>query len=163
MWTQISQTLSAEFADLPDVAAFTRVTVRLLFASILGGLLGFNREHHGKSAGLRTHVLVAMGACVYTMTPQMAGADPDAMTRAVQGLVVGIGFLGAGAIIKGDRPGEVNGLTTAAGIWTTAAIGMTAGYGREVTAILTTAFAMIALAVVPHVAAKPSASDTHRV
>lgn len=160
MWTEISQTLAAEFSDLHNVSSATRVTVRLLIASILGGLLGFNREHHGKSAGLRTHVLVALGACVFTMAPQEAGADPAAMTRVVQGLVVGIGFLGAGAIFKGDRPGEVNGLTTAAGIWTTAAIGMTAGYGREATAILSTAFAMIVLAVVPHVRPKHINEDS---
>jgi putative Mg2+ transporter-C (MgtC) family protein len=78
----------------------------------------------------------------------------------VQGLVVGIGFLGAGAIVKGDRPGEVSGLTTAAGIWTTAAIGMTAGYGRAMTAILSTAFAIVALAVVPHVKPKTINKDS---
>jgi putative Mg2+ transporter-C (MgtC) family protein len=156
----IAQTLAAEFSDLHDTAAWTRTISRLLVACILGGLLGFNREHHGKSAGLRTHVLVALGACVFTMAPQQAGADPAAMTRVVQGLVVGIGFLGAGAIFKGDRPGEVNGLTTAAGIWATAAIGMTAGYGREVTAIVSTAFAMIVLAVVPHVRPKVINKDS---
>jgi putative Mg2+ transporter-C (MgtC) family protein len=158
MWTEIRQTILSELSDLEDVAGVTRVTMRLLFAGILGAALGFNREKHGKSAGLRTHVLVALGAAVYAMTPQLAGATPDDMTRVVQGLVVGIGFLGAGAIVKGDKPGEISGLTTAAGIWMTAAIGMTVGYGREMSAVLSTVFAIIALAVIPHVAPKKSHS-----
>ena len=154
VFDQIRHTILSELSDLNDVASVTRVTMRLLFAGILGAALGFNREKHGKSAGLRTHVLVALGAAVFAMTPQLAGATPGDMTRVVQGLVVGIGFLGAGAIVKGDKPGEISGLTTAAGIWMTAAIGMTVGYGREMTAVLSTIFAMVALAVIPHVAPK---------
>ena len=160
MVDDILHTFAVEFSDVPDAAGLTRVVVRLLLAGVLGGMLGFNREHHGKSAGLRTHVLVALGAAVFTMTPQLAGATSNDMTRVVQGIVVGIGFLGAGAIVKGDRPGETHGLTTAAGIWMTAAIGMTAGYGREVTAVLSTAFAMVVLAAIPHVSPKHLNKDS---
>lgn len=150
MLSEIKSTILSELSDLPDAAAFTRMFVRLACAIVCGALLGYQREHHGKSAGLRTHILVALGAAVYAMTPQQAGASTDDMTRVVQGIVVGIGFLGAGAIVKGVRHGEVSGLTTAAGIWTTAAIGMTAGVGREMTAILTTLLALGVLAFVPH-------------
>lgn len=150
MWTEIRQTVVAELSDLNDVAGFTRVMVRLLVAGALGGMLGYQREHHGKSAGLRTHVLVALGAAIYAMTPQLAGASPNDMTRVVQGIVVGIGFLGAGAIVKEKKSDQVNGLTTAAGIWTTAAIGMTAGYGREMTATISTLLALAVLAFAPH-------------
>lgn len=162
MLETIRATLAAEFADLHDTAGVTRVTIRLIVACILGGILGYNREHHGKSAGLRTHVLVSLGACVYTMTPQLAGGSPNDMTRVVQGIVVGIGFLGAGAIVKGNKTGEILGLTTAAGIWMTAAIGMTAGYGHEMTAVLGAVFALLVLALVPHVAPKKLPPDANR-
>ena len=154
MWNEVRQTIISELSDLEDPAAVTRVVIRLLFAGVLGGLLGYQREHRGKSAGLRTHVLVAMGSAMFAMVPQMAGASPNDMTRVVQGIVVGIGFLGAGAIVKQANNGEIIGLTTAAGIWMTAAIGMAAGYGREMTAVLSTGFALVALGLLPHLVSK---------
>lgn len=154
MFDQIAHALREEFADLGNIGDFTRVIVRLLMAALLGGALGYQREAHRKSAGLRTHILVAMGSALVVLVPQQLGASPGELTRVLQGLVTGIGFLGSGAIVKAerapfDRRGEVSGLTTAAGIWMTASIGMAAGLGRETTAMLGTAFALIVLALIP--------------
>jgi len=150
-WYQIGATFYREFADLPDTGQVTRVVLRLSIAALLGGVLGYEREHKGKSAGLRTHMLVSMGAALFVLIPQQAGVSEVELSRVIQGVVAGIGFLGAGAIIKGSQEAEVKGLTTAAGIWLTAAIGITAGVGRESTAVLATLLAYIILEVVPKI------------
>ena len=116
-------------------------------AGALGGVLGYERESKGKAAGLRTHMLVALGAAIFVLVPQQMGGGDAEISRIVQGLVAGIGFLGAGAIVKGKPGEEIEGLTTAASIWMTAAIGMTAGLGREATAIVSTVLAIFVLAV----------------
>ena len=149
MWQSIWNTVLSEFSDIPDVAQITRITVRLLVAALLGGLLGYEREQRGKSAGVRTHMLVAIGAALFVLIPQQAGATAADLTRVLQGLISGVGFLGAGAIISGTRQVETRGLTTAAGIWVTAAIGIAAGMGRESTAVLSTLIALFILSVVP--------------
>jgi len=150
-WQEAWTTLQVEFADITDASQLTRVAIRLLMAAILGGVLGFEREHKGKAAGVRTHMLVSLGAALFILVPQMAGADPAAISRVVQGLVAGIGFLGAGTILKGraDDVHHVKGLTTAAGLWMTAAIGVAAGMGREATAVLSTLLALLVLGVMP--------------
>ena len=151
-WQTVWTTLQSEFADIDDVAQLTRITVRLLIAALLGAVLGFEREHKGKAAGVRTHMLVAMGAALFVMVPQLSGAQADAMSRVVQGVIAGIGFLGAGTILKGhaeDADQHVKGLTTAAGLWITAAIGVSAGLGRESTAILSTLLALAVFSVMP--------------
>jgi putative Mg2+ transporter-C (MgtC) family protein len=144
-------TLQAEFADITDTEQMTRVTVRLVMAALLGGILGFEREHKGKAAGVRTHMLVALGAALFVLVPQMSGSQADAMSRVIQGVVAGIGFLGAGTILKNDNGDEshVKGLTTAAGLWMTAAIGVAAGLGREATAVLSTVLALAIFSVMP--------------
>ncbi|AUZ46630.1 MgtC/SapB family protein [Pseudomonas orientalis] len=146
-------TLQAEFADIGDARQVTQITVRLLMAAILGGILGFERESKGKAAGVRTHMLVALGAALFVMVPQMSGNQADAMSRVVQGVIAGIGFLGAGTIIKGkdEDAGHVIGLTTAAGLWMTAAIGVSAGLGRESTAVLSTLLALVVFSVMPKI------------
>jgi putative Mg2+ transporter-C (MgtC) family protein len=149
---QILDTIREEFSDLPDVAQVTRVTLRLLIAAILGGVLGYERERKGKAAGVRTYMLVAIGAGLFVMIPQQMKVTDVDMTRVFQGLVAGVGFLGAGAIVRVGNQSEVTGLTTAAGIWLTAAIGMAAGMGREATAILCTVLALLVLSVFPNVA-----------
>jgi len=147
-WQTVVQTIREEFSDLPDAAVVTRITLRLLLAAILGGLLGFEREMKGKAAGLRTHMLVALGAALFVLVPQQAGVSDADLTRVLQGLVTGVGFLGAGTIIKGKGEEEIKGLTTAAGIWLTAAIGMAAGMGREATAVLSTLLSVMILTTV---------------
>lgn len=152
------QTIVAEFSDLGGVPEITRVALRLVLAGLLGALLGYERERKGKAAGMRTHMLVCLGASLFVLVPDQAGADESAISRVIQGLVAGIGFLGAGAIIKrrGDHPGDdaddVKGLTTAAGIFLTAAIGVAVGLGREATALLATILALLVLHVMPKVA-----------
>jgi putative Mg2+ transporter-C (MgtC) family protein len=152
-WQEVWQTLQAEFADIGDAKQLTQITVRLMIAAILGGILGFERESKGKAAGVRTHMLVALGAALFVMVPQMSGNQADAMSRVVQGVIAGIGFLGAGTIIKGkdDEEGHVKGLTTAAGLWMTAAIGVSAGLGRESTAVLSTLLALAVFSVMPKI------------
>lgn len=150
-WDEVWITLQAEFADITDAQQMTRVTVRLVMAALLGGILGFEREHKGKAAGVRTHMLVALGAALFVLVPQMSGSQADAMSRVIQGVVAGIGFLGAGTILKNTDGDEshVKGLTTAAGLWMTAAIGVAAGLGREATAVLSTVLALAIFSVMP--------------
>jgi len=152
VWQEIWATFESEFADLPNAAGVTRVLFRLLLAALCGGVLGYEREHRGKSAGIRTHMLVALGAALFVLVPEQAGMTMSDLSRVLQGLVAGVGFLGVGAIVKGRDEGHITGLTTAAGIWMTAAIGMTAGMGRDATAILSTLLAWLVLAVLPHLA-----------
>lgn len=139
----------SEFSDIPDVAQMTRITLRLLVAAALGGMLGYERELRGKSAGVRTHMLVAVGAALFVLVPQQAGASLADISGVMQGLIAGVGFLGAGAIILGNQQVSTSGLTTAAGIWLTAAIGVAAGIGKEATAVLSTFLALFILIVVP--------------
>jgi putative Mg2+ transporter-C (MgtC) family protein len=147
-WHEIGSAIRDEFSDLPDAGTATRIAVRLLVAAILGGVLGWERERMGKSAGLRTHMLVALGAALFVLVPQQAGVTDADMTRVLQGLVAGVGFLGAGTIIKGSSEADVKGLTTAANIWLTAAIGMSVGLGREATAVLSTLLAFVILSTI---------------
>ena len=149
MWQEIWSTVLSEFSDIPDATQATRITLRLVVAAILGGLLGYQREQQGKRAGMRTHMLVAIGAALFVLIPQQAGASIADLSRVLQGLIAGVGFLGAGAIILGTKEFETRGLTTAAGIWVTAAIGIAAGIGRELTAVLSTLLALFILSVVP--------------
>lgn len=150
-WQTIQATIISEFSDLTELETATRVTVRLLLAAVLGGLLGYERETHGQAAGLRTHMLVAIGSALFVLVPEQAGSEHDAMSRVIQGIVAGVGFLCAGTILKGNHMSQVKGLTTAAGIWLTAAIGITVGLGREATAVLGTLLALFVLNAVPHV------------
>ena len=117
---------------------------RLLLAAALGGALGFERELRQKSAGLRTNILIAIGAALFTLMSYKlgdgAGADPG---RIAAQIVTGIGFLGAGAIIR--RDGDVHGLTTAATIWVNAAVGVAAGGGEFHLALIATGVTLGAL------------------
>ncbi|WP_416763515.1 MgtC/SapB family protein [Roseateles sp. So40a] len=149
-WTdEVLQTLRSEFSDIPDVEQITRITLRLLLAAVLGGCLGYQREQHGKAAGMRTHMLVALGAALFVLVPQQGGMALGDMSRVLQGVIAGIGFLGAGAILKLKDEEQVHGLTTAAGIWLTAAIGVACGLGREATAVLSMLLALAILELLP--------------
>lgn len=151
-WQEVWLTLQDDFADIGDARQLTQITLRLLVAALLGGILGFEREHQGKAAGVRTHMLVAMGAALFVLVPSLSGAQADAMSRVLQGVIAGIGFLGAGTILKGreeDQGQHVKGLTTAAGLWMTAAIGVAAGMGREATAVLSTLLALMVFSLMP--------------
>ena len=122
--------MTDELLYLPDAAHAARVAARLFIAAVLGGLLGAEREAKNKAAGLRTHMLVALGAAMFVLVPAEMNQGVGDLGRAIQGVAAGVGFLGAGAILKQEDLRQISGLTTAAGIWLTAAIGVAVGAGR---------------------------------
>jgi putative Mg2+ transporter-C (MgtC) family protein len=146
-WQQSWLTIQQEFSDLGNADDVTRVVLRLIVAVALGGLLGYERESIGASAGQRTHMLVALGSALFILIPLQAGMRIDDLSRVLQGVTAGIGFLGAGAIIKLRERAAVQGLTTAASVWLTAAIGVAAGMGRETTAVVSAVFAFVILSL----------------
>jgi putative Mg2+ transporter-C (MgtC) family protein len=139
-------TIQTEFSDVFDAERLTRLTVRLGMALLLGAVIGWDRERRDTDAGLRTHMLVAMGSALFVLVAIEAGLTPDGVSRVAQGIVAGIGFLGAGAVLKNPGDGHIHGLTTAASIWATAAVGFSVGLGLEGTAVVATLFALIVLA-----------------
>lgn len=140
-----------DFADLPSPAQAIRMTIRLLIAAFLGGILGYERERTGKAAGLRTHMLVSLGSALFVLVPQHLGMQISDLSRVIQGLVTGIGFIGAGAIIKQKDRQEIHGLTTSAGLWLTASVGIAAGLGAEASAVLGTILAFVILSLLGRV------------
>jgi putative Mg2+ transporter-C (MgtC) family protein len=121
--------IAEELFSIPDTGQMTIVIVRLVTAGLLGGLLGAEREAVGKAAGLRTHMLVSLGAALFVIAPDQAGLSAGDLGRIIQGVAAGIGFIGAGTILKLTDREEIKGLTTAASIWLTAAIGIAAAVG----------------------------------
>jgi putative Mg2+ transporter-C (MgtC) family protein len=117
------------FYDLGALDTILRDLVRLLAAMIAGALIGFEREERQHFAGLRTHMLVSLGSALFIIAPQEFGVSSDGIARVMQGLLAGIGFLGAGTILKLQDIREVKGLTTAATLWVTAGIGVSLGLG----------------------------------
>jgi putative Mg2+ transporter-C (MgtC) family protein len=118
----------------------------LLFAVILGGAIGLEREISGKPAGLRTNIIICLGAAAFTLVARRLGLEfnsPDAPGRIAAGIVTGVGFLGAGALIQ--EGSGIHGLTTAAGIWLVASIGVACGTGYYLLAALVTFLALVAL------------------
>ncbi|MGE5309236.1 MAG: MgtC/SapB family protein [Deltaproteobacteria bacterium] len=129
----------------------TLVMIRLFLSVALGGLVGLEREVHGRAAGLRTHMMVSLGSCLIMLTSmyvfdiykQSAPVDPS---RIAAGVITGIGFLGAGTILRGGNSAEgVRGLTTASSLWVVAAIGLAVGTGFYAAAIFTTVLALVVL------------------
>jgi putative Mg2+ transporter-C (MgtC) family protein len=160
IWHEVWQSVHEDFSDLPDVKAVTQLVLRLLLAVVLGGLLGYQRERQGKAAGLRTHMLVALGATLFVYIPLQAGMALADLSRVLQGLLAGLGFLVAGTILKQQASEQIQGLTTAAGLWLTAAIGVAVGLGREASAVLGTGLTLVILALLPQVG--PSAEAQER-
>jgi putative Mg2+ transporter-C (MgtC) family protein len=115
--------------NVPELGQVARVASRLIAAAVLGGLVGAERESVGKAAGLRTHMLVSLGAAMFVLAPATAGLGAGDVGRIIQGIAAGIGFIGAGTILKRADREEIQGLTTAAGIWLTAAIGVAVAVG----------------------------------
>ena len=145
---EVLQALATELA-LPDAETLTVIVVRVLVAAVLGGIIGWEREQKGRAAGLKTHILVAVGSALFVLAPTLAGIGGGDNTRVMQGIVSGIGLLGAGAILRNREGTQVEGLTTAASIWMTAAIGMAAGMGLEVLAITATVLTWLVVAAIP--------------
>jgi putative Mg2+ transporter-C (MgtC) family protein len=149
-------------AGLPDAAQMARVIIRLVVAVLLGAVVGIQRESAGKPAGIRTHMLVAMGAALFVIASLEFGMSASDLSRVVQGLATGIGFIGGGAILKLTEEREVEGLTTAAGIWMTAAIGVAAGLGRWGSAALGVILTLIILSIIGHVSNGEATSSKSR-
>lgn len=127
-------------------ASYTDIAIRLSLALILGGAIGMEREYRAKEAGFRTHFLVALGSALFCLVSQYGfGVDLKDSSRVAAQVVSGIGFLGAGTIIF--QKNVVRGLTTAAGLWVTAAIGLACGTGMYVAAALTTVMVLLGLEV----------------
>src|SRR5262249_33767288 len=129
----------------PDVGQLARVTGRLVAALAIGTVVGLQRELTHKPAGLRTHMLVALGTALFVVGCVEAGMDSASVSRVVQGLATGIGFIGGGAILKLATEREIHGLTTAAGIWTTAAASTVAALGQIAVALLGTILGLVVL------------------
>ena len=132
--------------SMPDEGQLVRIALRLLAALLVGALIGLQRELTGKAAGLRTHMLVALGTAIFVISAAETGMGEDAMSRVIQGIVTGIGFLGAGAILKLADSREIYGLTTAAGIWITAAASVAVGLGLLTSGLLGAVIGWIVLA-----------------
>lgn len=138
----------------PDLALDTQVNLglRLTLGLVLGAIIGFERELHRQPAGFRTHSLVALGSALFTIVSGFAfdgvGADP---TRIAAQIVSGIGFIGAGTILQ--YRGHIRGLTTAASLWSTAAVGMAAGAGMWILAIMATVLMLIILSILDRIEA----------
>ncbi|HET7931904.1 MAG TPA: MgtC/SapB family protein [Rhodanobacteraceae bacterium] len=130
------------------------IAIRLLLAAVLGGVIGFDRERHTWAAGLRTHMLVCLGAALAMIVSAFAFSDvlkqwPHVVldpSRIAAQVISGIGFLGAGTIMFLHRENVIRGLTTAAGLWTVAAIGLAVGGGMYLAAVIATAVAWVILA-----------------
>jgi putative Mg2+ transporter-C (MgtC) family protein len=141
-------------SGFPDATQLARLLIRLIAAALLGALVGFQREYQGKAAGLRTHMLVSMGSAFFVASPLEFGMGEDALSRVIQGITTGIGFIGGGSILKLSQERDIQGLTTAAGIWMTAAIGVAAGLGRVGAAAFGAGLAWTTLAIIGRVVAR---------
>ncbi|HLZ88703.1 MAG TPA: MgtC/SapB family protein [Puia sp.] len=126
------------------MAVTTEILLKLALSILLGGMLGAEREYRSKSAGFRTLTLICVGATIFTIFSQIIGGsgNPD---RIASNIVTGIGFVGAGVIFKGDSTSKVNGITTAAMIWVTAALGMAIGAGYWLVAVIATVMVLVVL------------------
>ncbi len=125
------------------------MALRLLLAAVLGGAIGYQRERAGKPAGLRTHMLISLGAALFTVVSIFGFMGPADPSRIAAGVVTGVGFIGAGAIIFRSREGYVAGLTTASTIWVAAGLGVAVGAGLYVASAVTTAI-VLAVLFIPH-------------
>ncbi|HJQ84691.1 MAG TPA: MgtC/SapB family protein [Candidatus Binatia bacterium] len=132
---------------LPTLHELASITARLAVAAVLAGAIGWERERLGKAAGLRTHMVVALGSALFVMAARETGMAAGDLSRVVQGIATGIGFVGAGAILKSTDHLEVHGLTTAATIWLTSAVGMAVGSGALWLPTVGVALALLILSV----------------
>jgi putative Mg2+ transporter-C (MgtC) family protein len=153
LWSELT-------TGLGDTRQFAQVVIRLLAAVLLGAIVGFERERAGKPAGLRTHTLVCLGTAIFVLVCGGVGMTSDGLSRVIQGIVTGIGFIGAGSILKLSEERDIRGLTTAAAVWMTAAIGVSVGLGSIGVAGLGTLLAVIILWVLGVIEAK---AETGRV
>lgn len=144
IWNELS-------AGLRDPDDAIRLIVRLLAAMILGGIVGIQRERVGKAAGMRTHILVTMGTAMFVIACMSFEMQSDALSRVIQGIATGIGFIGTGAILKQTEKFEIHGLTTAAGLFMTSAVGVAVGLGRIGLATIGAVLAWVVLSAMTYI------------
>ncbi|GHC55295.1 MgtC/SapB family protein [Neogemmobacter tilapiae] len=160
MLADVSAALLADFRDPFQAVRAETALVRLLAAAALGAVIGIEREYRASAAGLRTHILVAMAACLFTLisaeiiASEMSGGiqqttDP---LRLIEAVTAGVAFLAAGSIMTSGA--KVHGLTTGAGMWMAGAIGLACGSGRLPLAIMATVLAVMVLWLLRHVSAR---------
>lgn len=137
-WSELS-------AGIPDGRQLGIIIIRLIAATLFAAAIGLEREMAGKDAGLRTHILTTVGTTVFVLGCLGYGMQSDALSRVIQGIITGIGFIGAGSILKLNEERDIRGLTTSAGIWMAAAIGVTVGLGGLGLALIATVLALIVL------------------
>jgi putative Mg2+ transporter-C (MgtC) family protein len=138
------------FVSLTTELPWLEILLRLGAATLIGCALGLNRELAGKPAGMRTHALVALGTALVTLTGMvLAGQDGEfdsnSVSRVIQGIVAGIGFLGGGTILKSDTGEQISGLTTAASLWVVACLGISCGVGLWAMALVALGLALLVL------------------
>ena len=141
LWGELS-------GGIPDGRQLVVILIRLAASALLGAAIGFERQSAGKAAGLRTHILVTAGSTVFMLGCLGARMDSDALSRVIQGIATGIGFVGAGTILKRKSEHNSEGVTTAAGIWMAAAIGVTIGLGSLGLALMAAVLTLIVLRAV---------------
>lgn len=145
---------------IPPSDVAWRTILRLTAAILLGGLVGLEREYRGQAAGLRTHMLVALGSALFGLAVCDADANSTDVAEVVKGVAAGIGFIGGGAILKLAADREIKGLTTAAGIWLTAAIGVAVGVGKPFLAVVATILSLGVLSAMKRVERRLDTSGT---
>ncbi|WP_420129202.1 MgtC/SapB family protein [Longimicrobium sp.] len=138
------------FTTLSPAIPLLEILLRLGVATVIGCALGLNREIRGKPAGMRTHALVALGTALVTLTGMvLAGQDGEfdsnSVSRVIQGVVAGIGFLGGGTILKSETGDQISGLTTAASLWVVACLGIACGAGLWLMAVIALGLALFVL------------------
>ncbi|HEX6373390.1 MAG TPA: MgtC/SapB family protein [Longimicrobium sp.] len=138
------------FTSLSTGLPLLEIVLRLGAATLIGCALGLNREIRGKPAGMRTHALVALGTALVTLTGMVLAAqdgefDSNSVSRVLQGITAGIGFLGGGTILKSETGDQISGLTTAASLWVVACLGIACGVGLWVMAVVALALALLVL------------------
>lgn len=134
---------------MADVNQIMELTLRMTLATSIGGIIGLNRDMHGKPAGLRMLGLVALGASLATLSVSgfaVNAVPTDAVSRVIQGVLAGVGFLGAGVIMR-DETGNVHRLNTAASVWVTAAIGVVCGLGEYLIALIAAILVLVLLTI----------------
>ncbi len=147
-WQGVVAGMGKETGVLADPAELVQGVLRLIVAAAAGAVIGWQRQRAGKNAGLRTHMLVSLGAALLVLAPLAADTPVANITRVIQGVAEGLGFIGGGVILKLTAKQEVRGLTTAAGLWMTAALGVSAGLGRYLLVAVGATLAWFILSVI---------------
>jgi len=158
----VSLLLEELTAGFPDSAELARILIRLAVALVLGAVIGLQRESVGAAAGLRTHMLVTLGAAVFVLAPLSVDMSAEQVSRVIQGVATGIGFIGGGAVLKLAAEREILGLTTAATIWLATAVGIAVGMGRIGLAAIVVALSWMILAVIGRFSRRAEAREARQ-